>query len=103
MSKKLEPISPGEILLKEFMKPMGISQNKLSRDIDVPPTRIFDIIHAKRGITTDTALRLAAYFGTTPEFWLNLQTRYDLKLAKENIWPDIERSIRPFQEETVTA
>ena len=103
MNKKLEPISPGEILLKEFMEPMGISQNKLSRDMDVPPTRIFDIIHAKRGITTDTALRLAAYFGTTPEFWMNLQTRYDLKLAKETIWPDIEKSIRPLRREGVTA
>ena len=97
MPTRLEPITPGEILLKEFLEPMGISQNKLARDIDVPITRINDIIHAKRGITVDTALRLATYFGTTPEFWINLQTRYDLKRAKRDLWPSIEKTIRPVQ------
>jgi len=97
MPTKLDPITPGEILLKEFLEPMGISQNKLARDIDVPITRINDIIHAKRGITADTALRLGAYFGTTPEFWINLQTRYDLKRAKRDLWPSIEKKIRPLQ------
>ena len=98
MSGKLDPITPGEILLEEFLKPMGISQNKLSRDIDVPITRINDIVHAKRGVTADTALRLATYFGTTPEFWLNLQSRYDLKMARQKLWPEIEKTIRPLQD-----
>jgi addiction module HigA family antidote len=95
MAAKLDPITPGEILLEEFLKPMGISQNKLSRDIDVPITRINDIVNAKRGITADTALRLAAYFGTTAEFWLNLQSRYELKTVRAKLWPEIEKSIRP--------
>ena len=97
MPTQLDPITPGEILLKEFLEPMQISQNRLARDIDVPLTRINDIVHARRGITTDTALRLGAYFSTTPEFWINLQTRYDLKLAKRDLWPDIEKKIRPLQ------
>lgn len=97
MSTQLDPITPGEILLKEFLEPMEISQNKLARDIDVPLTRVNDIVHARRGITVDTALRLGAYFDTTPEFWINLQTRYDLKLAKRDLWPDIEKKIRPLQ------
>lgn len=95
MNTKLEPIHPGEILLKEFLEPMEISQNKLSRDIDVPTTRIFDIVHGKRGISSDTALRLSAYFGTTAEFWMNLQIRYDLKRAKTKSWAEIEGRIRP--------
>lgn len=78
--KTLDPILPGEILWKEFLEPLGISQNKVARDLDVPVTRISDIIHGRRGISADSALRLAVYFGTTPEFWLNLQTRYDLKV-----------------------
>ena len=81
MRKKLDLIPPGEILRKEFMEPLGLSQNKVARDIDVPVTRISDIIHGRRGITADSALRLGVYFGTTPEFWLNLQTRYELKVA----------------------
>src|SRR5262245_12295583 len=80
--EKLDPIAPGEILLEEFMRPHGLTQNRLARDLDVPVARINDIVHARRGITADTALRLAAYFGTTAEFWLNLQTRYDLKVAR---------------------
>ena len=97
MQKKLDPILPGEILWKEFMEPLGMSQNKLARDIDVPVTRISDIIHGRRGISTDSALRLAVYFGTTPEFWLNLQTRYDLKVSKRDLLPAIEKSVRPLQ------
>ena len=97
MPTQLAPVTPGEILLKEFVEPTGISQNKLARDIDVPVTRINDIIHGRRGITADTALRLGAYFGATPEFWLNLQARYDLKLAKRDVWPGIEKKIRPLQ------
>ncbi len=98
MKKKLAPIAPGEILLKEFLKPLDISQNKLARDIDVPVTRISDIVHARRGISTDSALRLAVYFGTTAEFWLDLQTRYDLKISKRTLLPTIEKNVRPLQE-----
>ena len=97
MPTQLEPITPGEILLKEFLEPLGISQNKLARDIDVSITRVNDIVHGKRGITADTALRLGAYFGTTPEFWINLQTRYDLKRARRDLWPETEKKIRPLQ------
>jgi addiction module HigA family antidote len=97
MSRKLTPISPGEILLAEFLNPLGISQNKLARDLSVPVGRINDIIQGKRAITPDTALRLAVYFKMTPEFWMNLQSHYDLKLAKQNLLPKIERSVRPAQ------
>lgn len=82
MSTLLEPIHPGEILLEEFLMPMGISINKLAREIDVPPGRISTIVNGKRTITADTALRLAAYFGTSPELWLNLQADYDLRVAR---------------------
>jgi antitoxin HigA-1 len=97
MHKKLDPILPGEILWKEFLEPLGVSQNKLARDIDVPVTRVNDIIHGRRGISADSALRLAVYFGTTPEFWLNLQTRYDLKVSKRDLLPAIEKNVRPLQ------
>ena len=97
MTEQLEPITPGEILLEEFMKPMEISQNKLARDIDVPIARINDIVHGRRGITVDTALRLGAYFATTPEFWINLQARHDLKVARRKLWPAIRKSIRPIR------
>jgi addiction module HigA family antidote len=97
MTKKLSPIPPGEILLEEFMAPLELSQNKLARDLDVPVGRINDILKARRTITTDTALRLGIYFGTSPEFWLNLQIRYDLKLAKKTLLPKIERGIRPCE------
>jgi addiction module HigA family antidote len=94
--KKLDPILPGEILWKEFMEPLSLSQNKLAKDIDVPVTRIGDIIHGRRGISTDTALRLAVYFRTTPEFWLNLQTRYDLKVSRRDLLPTIEKNVQPL-------
>lgn len=96
MTKLLDPITPGEILLEEFMNPMKISQNKLARDIDVPVGRISDIVRGVRAITTDTALRLALYFGNSPEFWMNLQMRYDLKVAKRELLPRIEGNIRPI-------
>lgn len=78
----IDPTHPGEILWGEFMEPLGISQNKLARDIQVPPRRINEIVHGKRGITADTALRLGLYFSMTPEFWLNLQNRYELDCLK---------------------
>ena len=78
MSELLEPIPPGEILLEDFLKPNGVSQEKLSRDIDVPKSRISAIVHGERSITADSALRLSTYFGNSAEFWLNLQAEYDL-------------------------
>ena len=96
MRKKLEPVTPGEILLEEFMLPFGISQNKLARDIDVPVARINDIVHARRGITANSALRLGKYFKTTAEFWMNLQSRYDLNVARRDDWPTLEKNIRPL-------
>lgn len=98
MARKLKPISPGEILLEEFLKPLEISQSKLARDLGVPVGRVNDIVQGKRSITPDTALRLAVYFNMTPEFWINLQSHYDLKLAKRNLLPKIERSVRRTEE-----
>lgn len=85
--KKLTSIHPGEILDEEFLKPMGISQSRLARDIDVPHRRVNEIVLGKRGITPDTAMRLAIYFGTTAEFWMNLQTTYDLRILLQEKLP----------------
>lgn len=94
---RLDPIPPGEILLEEFLKPNGISQEQLSRDIDVPKSRISALVHGGRSITADTALRLATYFGTSPEFWMNLQAEFDLRTVRQTSWPQIEPRIRPFK------
>ncbi len=94
MTQKLSPISPGEILLEEFLRPGKISQEKLSRDIDVPKSRISGIVHGQRAITADTGLRLSANFGTTPIFWLNLQSEYDLRKMRQTTWPAIVGWIR---------
>ena len=91
--KNLDPIKPGEILLEDFLGPLGISINQLSRDLSVPPNRISEIVNGKRSITADTALRLQRYFGIEAQFWLNLQTEYDLRMMKRKIWCDIERRI----------
>lgn len=93
-AKRLDPIPPGEILLEEFMRPLGVSINVLARDIDVPPNRISAIVNGKRAITADTALRLSKYFGVSPELWLGLQTDYELRVARRDIWPAIEPRIR---------
>ena len=93
-AKRLDPIPPGEILAEEFMKPYGISQNRLARDIDINPARVNDIVHGRSSITAPIALRLAKYFGTTPELWLNLQNSYDLRRARVKDWPRIERRVR---------
>jgi len=85
MVKKLSPIHPGEILLEEFLIPLGISQYRLSKDINVPPRRINEIVHGKRSISADTALRLSRYFGMSDRFWINLQTRYDLEMEKDRL------------------
>jgi addiction module HigA family antidote len=92
--KRLPPIPPGEILAEEFMKPYGISQNRLARDIDINPARVNDIVHGRSSITAAIALRLAKYFGTTPELWMNLQASYDLRRARMRDWPKIERRVR---------
>ncbi len=91
----LEPIYPGEILREDFLEPMGISINQLSRDLSVPPNRISEIVNGKRAITADTALRLERYFGVEAQFWLNLQTEFDLRIMKRKIGADIVRRIIP--------
>ncbi len=83
--KKMAPIHPGEILMEEFLKPMTISQYKLAKDISVAPIRINEIVHGQRAISADTALRLGRYFGMSPQFWLNLQSHYDLAMAEDQI------------------
>lgn len=91
--KFLEPIHPGEILLEEFMKPMGISINRLARDIVVPPGRISAIVNGKRAITADTALRLSRYFGMSAEVWMGMQSDYELRIARRTIGPEVERRV----------
>ncbi len=91
---KLAPVHPGEILLEDFMKPHGLSANALAIDLHVPATRIGEIINRRRSITADTALRLAKYFGTTPEVWLNLQKNYELAMAKNESAGEIEREVQ---------
>jgi addiction module HigA family antidote len=97
MAKKLKPVHPGEILSEDFLKPYGLSMNRLALDLRVPVTRIADIVAERRAVTTDTALRLARYFKTTPEFWLNLQTKYDLEIAEDEELTKIERDVQPLQ------
>ena len=97
-TKPLDPIHPGEILLEEFLKPLELSQNQLARDLDVPPTRINEVVNGGRPITIDTALRLARYFEMTPDFWLNLQQRYDLIIAQRKLGPMLEKKIQPLKE-----
>jgi addiction module HigA family antidote len=98
--KLLPPVHPGEVLREEFMVPLGLSINRLARDLRVPVTRIAELHHERRAVTSDTALRLALYFGTTPDFWMNLQIRYDLEIAKRNIWAEIKKDIRPLAQTT---
>lgn len=80
----IDPIHPGEVLMEDFIKPFGLTQNKLAVAIGVPPRRINEIVHGKRAVTADTALRLAKYFGVSPEFWMNLQTHYELRVERRN-------------------
>ena len=95
--KLLDPITPGEILREDFMEPLGVSINQLSRELSVPPNRISEIVNGKRSITADTALRLERYFSVEAQFWLNLQNEYDLRMVKRKIWPDIEQRIIPIK------
>jgi addiction module HigA family antidote len=98
MAKKMmDPIHPGEILMEEFLEPLGVSQYRLAKDISVPPRRINEIVHGKRSITADTALRLARFFGTTERFWLNLQVRYDLEVEKDRLKDVLDRDVTVFQ------
>ena len=91
--KKIPAVHPGEILFEEFLKPMGISQNRLGRDLGVSPRRVNEIVHGKRSITADTALRLAAYFSNSASFWLGLQMDYDLDVAEDALSPKLRREI----------
>ncbi len=94
--KKLTPVHPGEILLEEFMKPLRLSQTRLGRDLGVSPRRINEIVHGKRSVTADTALRLSRYFGTSAEFWLGLQADYDLDTASDRLAERIAREVKVF-------
>lgn len=90
----MPPIHPGEVLLEEFLKPMGISQYRLAKDISVPPRRINEIVHGKRAVTADTSLRLSQYFGTSERFWMNLQTRYALEIEKDRLGDRLTKEIQ---------
>ena len=94
-TKTLAPIHPGEVLLEEFLEPMGISQYRLANDISVSPRRINEIVHGKRAVTADTALRLSRYFGTSEKFWLNLQTGYDLDVERDRLGDRLEAEVLP--------
>jgi addiction module HigA family antidote len=94
----LDPIHPGEILLEEFLNPLGISQYRLAKEISVSPRRINEIVHGKRGISADTALRLSRFFGTSERFWLNLQLRFDLETEKERLQGTLEEEVSVYQE-----
>ena len=93
-TKKLAPIHPGEILLEEFLKPMGISQYRIAKEISVPARRINEIVHGTRAITADTGLRLSRYFGTSERFWLNLQTHYDIEVQKDRLGDTLDSEVR---------
>ena len=93
LSPKLPPIHPGEILQEEFLKPLGISQYRLARDINVSPRRINEIVHGERAVTPDTALRLSRYFGLSERFWMNLQSRYDLEMTKDRLQDRLQNEV----------
>ena len=94
----MAPIHPGEVLLEDFLLPMGLSQYRLAKDVSVPPRRINEIVHGKRGISADTALRLARYFGTSDLFWLNLQTHYELEVEKDRLGTRLDVEVQPLAE-----
>jgi addiction module HigA family antidote len=95
--KKLPPIHPGQILFEEFLQPMGISQYRLAKDTNVPPRRINEIVHSKRVITADTALRLGKFFNMSPQFWMNLQSRYELELAEDKLEDRLGKEVHTYQ------
>ena len=94
--KKTSPIHPGEIFMEEFLKPLGVSQYRVAKDIGVPARRINEIVHGLRAISADTALRLGRFFGNSPEFWLNLQTRYDLETQEDRLSERLDREVKVF-------
>jgi antitoxin HigA-1 len=96
MARKMKPVHPGELLRQDFLKPYGLSMNKLAMDLRVPVTRIADILAERRGITSDTALRLGRYFKTSPEFWMNMQMKFELDTAEDELLEEIERDVRPI-------
>lgn len=96
MTKHMDPIHPGEVLLTDFLEPMGLTQNRLAISIAVPPRRINEIVHGKRRISADTALRLARFFGTSDRFWINLQSRYDLEVERDQLGSILD-AIKPLQ------
>jgi addiction module HigA family antidote len=95
--RKLPPVHPGEILLEEFLSPLGVSQYRLAKETSVPPRRINEIVRGSRSISADTALRLARYFGTSERFWLNLQARYDLEVEKDRLGDRLKREVKVLQ------
>ncbi len=97
MTDKLSPVHPGEVLLEEFIEPMNLSQNRLAINIGVDARRINEIVLGKRSITADTALRLARFFGNSPQFWMGLQTQYDLDVAEDQLGKRLEREVRPLE------
>jgi len=97
VAKKIKPVHPGEILREEFLVPLRLSMNKMAMALRVPVTRIADIVNGRRGISADTALRFARYFKNSPAFWMNLQTRYDLEVAQDEIAEQVERDVRPLE------
>ena len=96
MNTKIPPVHPGEILKEEFLDPMALSQYRLAKDISVPPRRINEIVHGKRAITADTALRLGRFFGMSPQFWINLQTHYDLEIEKDKLGALLEKEVKIY-------
>ena len=96
--EKLSPVHPGEVLLEEFLRPMGISQNRLALDLGVPARRINEIVLGRRRVTADTALRLSRYLGMSPQFWLGLQSDYDLDVAEDELGERLDREVRPMAE-----
>jgi addiction module HigA family antidote len=103
MDEILSPIHPGEVLMEDFMKPLGLSQYRLAKDIGVTPIRISQIVNGQRAITVDTALRLARYFGTSAEVWLHLQVRYDLEVAEKELRKQIIHEVKVFQQHVPNA
>ena len=94
--EKMAPVHPGEILLEDFMKPLGLTQYRLAKEMNVYPRKVNEIVQGKRAITADTALRLARFFGTSPEVWMNLQAHHDLELARDDLDERVEREVVPF-------
>lgn len=94
---KMAPVHPGEILLEDFMKPLGLTQYRLAKEMNVYPRKVNEIVQGKRAITADTALRLARFFGTSPEIWMNLQAHYDLELAKDDLEERVTREVVPYE------